>query len=199
MPELYGILLAAGQSLRFGNNKLLQPLPDGSPLISHAIRNMSPAVDKLVVVVPPEHAMLAEVLTSEDVELIINPTAQDGMASSLVRGIAASLAAKYWLIGMADMPWIHPSTISRVALALREGRSLVAPCYQGQRGHPVGFHQRYGSELLKLSGDKGARSLLEQHASEIHLLHVDDPGVLLDVDTPADLTRTSAIAKELSN
>ena len=191
MSELCGILLAAGQSVRFGNNKLLQPLPDGTPLITQAAHNMRPAVDRLVVVVPAEHAALADALESQAVELIVNDAASDGMGSSLACGVAACLKVDGWLIAMADMPWIQPATINQIALALREGRSLVAPRFEDQRGHPVGFHHRLGAELIKLHGDKGARAIVEQHATELHLIDVDDPGVLLDVDTPADLTRAN--------
>ena len=114
----------------------------------------------------------------------MNDAASDGMGSSLACGVAACLKVDGWLIAMADMPWIQPATINQIALALREGRSLVAPRFEDQRGHPVGFHHRLGAELIKLHGDKGARAIVEQHAT-------DDPGVLLDVDTPADLTRAN--------
>jgi molybdenum cofactor cytidylyltransferase len=192
MPELCGILLAAGQSVRFGNNKLLQSLPDGTPLIAQAVRNMRTVLEKVVVVVPPQHAVLSDALESQAVELIVNAKASEGMGSSLACGIAACREVNGWVIGLADMPWIQPATINQVALALREGRSLVAPRYQDQRGHPVGFQHRFGTELVKLHGDKGARTIVEQHATELHLIDVDDPGILLDVDTPADLTRANA-------
>lgn len=192
MPELCGILLAAGQSIRFGNNKLLQHLPAGTPLITQAVRNMCAALEKVVVVVPPQHATLANVLEGETIELAVNTAAHDGMGASLACGVAACLEADGWIIGLADMPWIDPATIHQVAMALREGRSLVAPRYQDQRGHPVGFHHRFGAELVKLRGDKGARAIVQQHATELHLIDVNDPGILLDVDTSADLTRSSA-------
>ena len=192
MPELCGILLAAGQSVRFGNNKLLQSLPDGTPLIAQAVRNMRTVLEKVVVVVPPQHAVLSDALESQAVELIVNAKASEGMGSSLACGIAACREVNGWVIGLADMPWIQPATINQVALALREGRSLVAPRYQDQRGHPVGFQHRFGTELVKLHGDKGARTIVEQHATELHLIDVDDPGILFDVDTPADLTRANA-------
>ena len=187
MPELCGILLAAGQSVRFGNNKLLQSLPDGTPLITRAVRNMRPAVDRLIVVVPPKHTLLAGMVANEDVELIVNPQATDGMGRSLACGVAASLEAAGWIIGLADMPWIQPATIRQIVSALDDGQELVAPRYHDRRGHPVGFHHDFGPELLKLQGDEGARTILEQHASELQLIDVDDPGILLDVDTPADI------------
>jgi len=192
MPELCGILLAGGQSVRFGNNKLLQPLPDGTPLICQAVRNMRAALDKVIIVVPPEHSTLAGLLEKESVELTINHHASEGMGSSLACGVEACLEAQGWIIGLADMPWIQPATISQVAIALREGRALVAPHYQGQRGHPVGFQYRFGADLLELHGDMGARTILQKYATELHSVDVDDPGILLDVDTPTDLARANA-------
>ncbi len=192
MPEICGILLAAGQSLRFGRNKLLQPLADGTPLLTRVVQNMRPAVDRLLVVVPPQHAPLAGILDNNAVELIINPAATDGMGSSLACGVTACLDTDGWIIGLADMPWIPSDLIRQVAMALREGWPVVAPRYQQQRGHPVGFHQRYGAELVKLQGDEGARSLLQQYQSQIHFIDCHEPGILLDVDTPADLRHATA-------
>lgn len=192
MPDICGILLAAGQSLRFGQNKLLQPLPDGTPLLTQTVNNMHPGVDRLIVVVPPQHAPLAEILDTDRVEMIINNAASDGMGSSLACGVAASLEADGWIIGLADMPWIPSSIIKRVASALHEGWPLVAPRYQQQRGHPVGFHHRFAPELLTLQSDQGARSVLQQHQSEIHFIDCQEPGILLDIDTPDDLHHPTA-------
>ncbi len=191
MPEICGILLAAGQSQRFGQNKLLQPLPDGTPLLTRTVQNMRPAVDRLIVVAS-QHAPLDGILDDIEVELIINPAATDGMGSSLACGVTACLDADGWIIGLADMPWIPPAITKQIASALREGWSLVAPRYQQQRGHPVGFHHQYGAELARLQGDQGARSLLQQYQSHIHFIDCHEPGILLDVDTPADLRHVTA-------
>jgi molybdenum cofactor cytidylyltransferase len=70
--------------------------------------------------------------------------------------------------------------------------ALVAPFHAGQRGHPVGFAAGFGTELLSLSGDAGARDLLARHASSLTRLDVNDPGILIDVDTPGDLAEQLA-------
>ncbi|NNF95653.1 MAG: nucleotidyltransferase family protein [Halobacteria archaeon] len=187
-PEIRGILLAAGQSQRFGHsNKLLQPLSSGLPMITQAVRTMLTALDSVVVVVPPEHGALAKTLKDEAVQITINPVADDGMGSSLAWGVTATIEAHGWIIGLADMPWIQPATISRVMTALRHGHPLVAPRYRSLRGHPVGFGREYRDTLLKLRGDVGARTVLKQHKAQLHYLEVNDPGILMDVDRPADL------------
>jgi len=88
---------------------------------------------------------------------------------------------------LADMPFIQDSTLRRAVQALETGALLVAPFHAGQRGHPVGFHSRFRDELLALSGDAGARAILARHAAALTRFDVDDAGVVLDVDTPADL------------
>jgi molybdenum cofactor cytidylyltransferase len=86
------------------------------------------------------------------------------------------------------MPYIKPDTIEAIAHALNEGAAIVAPIYQGKRGHPVGFCAKFRNELEQLTGDEGARAILKRHADQIELLECKDPGVLADIDTPQDLT-----------
>jgi molybdenum cofactor cytidylyltransferase len=183
-----GILLAAGRSQRFGHtDKLLQPLSNGLPLITQSVRTMLTAFETVVVVVPPEHEALAQVLKNEAVHITINPAASVGMGNSLACGVAATTEAHGWIIGLADMPWIQSTTLSKIITALRDGHPLVAPRYQNLRGHPVGFGREYLETLLNLQGDVGARSVLKKNKAQLHYLDVNDPGILLDVDTPADL------------
>ncbi|MNI30313.1 MobA-like NTP transferase domain protein [compost metagenome] len=88
------------------------------------------------------------------------------------------------LIALADMPWLRADTCLQVAAATRRHR-IVAPTWQGRRGHPVAFARDLWPELAALSGDVGARSVLMRHP--VHELALDDPGVLADVDAPGDL------------
>jgi molybdenum cofactor cytidylyltransferase len=91
------------------------------------------------------------------------------------------------IIALADMPFVQVSTFNQVCAALRE-HEIVVPTFQGQRGHPVGFQRQYFSELAELDGDSGGRSILKRHADKVFELPVDDPGVLYDIDTEADLS-----------
>jgi molybdenum cofactor cytidylyltransferase len=87
------------------------------------------------------------------------------------------------------MPFIRPETVGRVVAALADS-ALVAPYYQGRRGHPVGFGRRYFSSLVELAGDVGAQALLVRDAPLLQRLAVDDSGVVRDIDLPADLQRS---------
>jgi molybdenum cofactor cytidylyltransferase len=103
--------------------------------------------------------------------------------------VAAELDADGWVIALGDMPHVRPDTIRAVVEALEQGAPLVVPVFAGQRGHPVGFGRGFRDELVRLTGDAGARVVLMSHASAVHQLEVDDPGVVQDMDTPADAAR----------
>lgn len=109
------------------------------------------------------------------------------MGYSLAAGVAASRDARGWLVALADMPCIRVATLQAVAELIGGGAALAAPSYAGRRGHPVGFAARWRGALLALEGDEGARAILEQSRFLLHVLETDDPGVLQDVDSPADL------------
>jgi molybdenum cofactor cytidylyltransferase len=115
---------------------------------------------------------------------------QAGAQAAVQTGGQAGAPATGWLVALGDMPFIHPASIAAVAQALAAGpQAIAAPVHAGRRGHPVGFGAAHGPALAALQGDEGARALLQRHAHALQLVPVDDPGVLRDVDTPADLGR----------
>ena len=103
------------------------------------------------------------------------------MGDSIACGVEATAQAQGWLVLPADLPLVQASTLLQVAQAL-SGHPVVVPTWQGERGHPVGFAAACRDELLALSGDSGARAVVQRHGA--HLLPVDDAGCVLDVDTP---------------
>jgi molybdenum cofactor cytidylyltransferase len=94
-------------------------------------------------------------------------------------------------VALADMPRIRPETIARVAQVLMAGADIVAPSYQGDRGHPVAFGRKFLQELQLLTGDSGARAIVQRNQAMVKLVDGDDPGVLLDIDRRTDLQRTA--------
>ena len=187
MRHIAGVLLAAGRGRRFGGQKLLAPLADGVPLGVAAATSLHAAVTDVVAVVHPADLELVQRLAATGVRIVECPQAEAGMGVSLAAGVAATADAGGWLIALADMPYIRPDTIRQLAAVLADGAALVAPCYRGERGHPVGFGAEFGPALRALQGDRGARDLLARHADRLQCLEVDDPGVLRDVDSAADL------------
>jgi molybdenum cofactor cytidylyltransferase len=184
---LSGILLAAGRSVRFGADKLLHPLPNGTPMALASLRNLRAVVADVVAVVGPDQVQVAALLEAGGARLRLCPGAERGMGASLACGVAAAANANGWIIALADMPFIRPASISAVARALGDGARMAAPFHAGRRGHPVGFGAELRGELLALDGDEGARSVVARHAQALQRVECDDPGVLHDVDVPADL------------
>ena len=185
-----GILLAAGSGSRFGADKLLHPLADGTPIAVASLRTLKSALPKVIAVIRSGNGGLRTLLENEQVDVYECKDAHLGMARSFVCGIEASPDADGWIIALGDMPFLRPQTINSVAARVTHTGRIVIPAYRGQRGHPVGFGRRYLSELEKLEGDEGARSVIARHPGEVELLESDDDGIVRDVDTQADLNST---------
>jgi molybdenum cofactor cytidylyltransferase len=179
---MQGLLLAAGRSSRFGADKLLHPLADGTPMALAAARNLSLALPSVLVVVNGAATQLMALLQREGLPVTVCPHAETGMGASLAWGVAQSQGADGWLIALADMPWIQPATLQAVAQAVTGPDLIAAPLHQGQRGHPVAFGRAYQQALLDLAGDQGARQVVAAHASNLVLLPCADAGVVRDVD-----------------
>ena len=185
--HIHAILLAAGTGTRFGGDKLLHPLADGVAIGAHAARNLIAAGLSVTAVVKPGDAALAEVLAREGCAVTVCANAAHGMGASLAHGIGEARDADAWIVALADMPRIKPESIAAIANELSAGRELVAPVYQGQRGHPVGIGKRFRAQLLALSGDAGARDIISAHKDEMTLVECNDAGVLADIDRRSDL------------
>ena len=182
------ILLAAGAGTRFGGAKLLHPLDDGVAIAAHAARNLAAAgIQDIVAVLRPGDFPLADTLEQEGCYVTFCADASRGMGHSLAHGVREAREAPGWIVALSDMPRVKPETIVSIRSVLDGGALIVAPTRAGERGHPVAFSRKLRDELLALSGDNGARSVLERHASEIALVECDDPGIVFDVDRRTDL------------
>ncbi len=186
-PEIVGLLLAAGSSRRFGADKLLHRLDDGRPMAVAAAESLMSVCHRVVAVVRPAPGDVGALLTATGCELVVAPDAHLGMGASLAAGVRGTAGAGGWLLALADMPFIRPSSHLAVVTCLRSGASLAATEYQGRRGHPVGFSSPWYEPLAELTGDRGGKTLLERHADQLVLCPVEDPGVLRDIDHPGDL------------
>ena len=176
------ILLAAGAGSRFGGGKLLHPLEDGAAIAAHAARNLiSAGLD----------FPLRELLEQEGCTVTVCTDAALGMGVSLAHGVRMTHDAAGWIVALADMPRIRPETIARVVQVLMAGADIVAPAYQGDRGHPVAFSRKFLQELQLMGGDSGARAIVQRNQAMVKLVDGDDPGVLLDIDRRSDLLRTA--------
>lgn len=182
-----GLLLAAGRSQRFGTPKLLHRLADGTPLAIHSARSLRDAVDRAVAVVRPDDTVLAITLRQHGFEVVCCPDSVPGQGASLAFGVRVTGGSTGWLVALADMPYIEPATARAVADKLRAGALIVAPSFNGRRGHPVGFGRALGPQLGALTGDAGALALIKAHRHLLTLVPCSDAGVLADVDVPNDI------------
>ena len=182
-----GILLAAGQGTRFGSNKLLHPLAEGTPMAVASAHTLHSVLTHCIAVVDDAQGDVARLLAEAGLQVIANAHARDGMGTSIACGVAASPAAAGWVIALADMPDIPAYVIQSVADGLARGADIIAPVWRGQRGHPVGFARRHAASLLALHGDRGARDIIAANRDTLELIDTQDRGVILDIDTPASL------------
>jgi molybdenum cofactor cytidylyltransferase len=187
---IVGLLLAGGASSRFGSDKLSHPLADGTPIALASARHLQAACERVIVILRPGRDALAQQLAAEGCEIVTTAESLHGMGHSLAAGVRAAADAPGWVVALADMPFIHTATHRRIAAALETGASIVAPCHQGKRGHPVGFARHWYGKLSGLQGDEGARSLLQAAPHAITLCEVDDLGIFHDVDRWEDLPKT---------
>jgi molybdenum cofactor cytidylyltransferase len=192
--RIVGILLAAGRGARFGGAKLLAALPaQGSGLAPHtpvgvaACRRLRDAVTEVVAIVRPGDTILEAQLRDAGARVVVCARADEGMGASLACGVAAARDADAWLVALGDMPWIAAATLRAVAAALESGAVIAAPFHGDERGHPVGFGKECRAALAALRGDEGAKSVIAAHRGQLVRVAVADPGILQDIDTPADL------------
>jgi molybdenum cofactor cytidylyltransferase len=200
--SMVAVVLAAGRGARFraaqagdadALHKLVQPL-DGSTVIGRTLTHA--LLSRLGVVVVTTASLLpwvTQTVAERDVVVLPEPDSTVdtvsgvlGMGSSIAAGIAARPHARGWLVLPGDMPRVQPETLRRVAAEL-EHHPVAYAQHRGRRGHPVGFASELYSELVQLSGDEGARRLVARYPA--YGVELDDAGVLLDIDTPADLER----------
>ena len=187
------VLLAAGKSRRYGENKITAAELNGVAIGLLAAKTYQACLPTLAVVKAGD-AQAKKMFEDAGLHVVTAHQAHLGMGNSLAAGVSEACArgATHCLIGLADMPLVKHSTLEVLLAALVADEDvIVRPSYNGVFGNPVGFGKKYFAELMRLSEDQGAKALLVKYASSVIAIDVSDRGVVYDVDTPTDLTQAS--------
>lgn len=187
------VVLAAGLSRRMGQAKLLMPV-GGRAIVRYVVEGvLAGGVDSVWVVTGPDVEPIGTALAGIEVQIAVNPAPEEGQAGSVRAGIAAlppSVDAA--LIALGDQPLLAPSIIPALLAARRTSSKLiVAPRYRDGQGNPVVFKREIFPELLRLTGDQGARPIIQKEPARVEWVELDLP-MPPDVDTPDDYEKIRA-------
>jgi molybdenum cofactor cytidylyltransferase len=193
MSDGVALLLAAGRGRRFGDDKRLAALPDGTPVLMRTLERFTAVFEDVRLVLRPDDDAIAARMRAAFPALhcLVAADSDRGMGHTLAAGVRGLERDGRWVaVGLADMPWIRLDTLRRLAdrMAGTAGdRQVLVPVHEGRRGHPVCFGPAHLDALARLEGDTGARTVVAA-AQPLIEQAVDDAGVLRDVDVPEDLT-----------
>lgn len=204
------IILAAGQSKRMGQPKMLLPWGNGT-VLTHVLSVFREAdVEDILVVTGGAREQVDELVANLRVRTVFNEAFQTGeMLSSIQCGIRAlappplsqsplgtlrgERGAAAVLIGLGDQPQVQTGSVRNVCEAFLETKSnLIVPSYRMRRGHPWLIAHPLWDELLRMTPPQSPRDFLNAHAADIHYVNVDDPNILADLDTPEEYRKWQA-------
>lgn len=189
------VVLAAGMSTRFGENKMLYPI-DGEPMVRRVVKTaLSSSVDEVIVVVGFEAEKVKEALKGLSCKVVENPDyATGGQSSSVkcgVKHIDENTDAVMILPG--DVAFIDAKVIDKVVDEYRSKRAkIVVAAYKGRAGHPILFDRSLIPEILAIDeAGYGLKAVVNKHKAEVLYVEANTPNVLLDIDRKADLRKRS--------
>lgn len=144
-------------------------------------------VDRILVILGSHEKEIKKKVKFVNEEIVFNPEYEKGMGSSLKVGLEAAEGADAVIVALADQPMLRVGTIDRLINAyLRSRAPVVAPVYDGIRGNPVLFDRTLFPQIMRIHGDVGAKTVIEKNKGSLLEVPVEDEGVVVDIDTPAD-------------
>ena len=190
------LVLAAGQSSRFGADKRKAQLAGGVSVLATTIKLYDQHFNNLALVLKADDRHLEPTWPART-KVLYSDHAKDGMGHSLADGIRSiqqqPVPWDWVFIALGDMPFISPATLitlkqqAHILFDRMRSGGILVPVYHQLQGHPVGFSSHFYSQLAQLSGDQGAQALIWQHAQQVQRLSLLDPGLIQDIDYPSDL------------
>ncbi len=187
MPNrVAGCILAAGFSKRMGRPKPLLPI-EGDTFLVKVVKTLEEAnIEEILVVI--SSVVIKEAHGDLDVKWIFNPEPEKGPLYSFQLCIKQLECVQGAFLVPVDHPLVKRGTYQGLLEYVGENKILV-PTYRGKRGHPPFFPKRFFNDILNAPLDQGARYILHSHPEDILEVEVDDPGILLNINTPEDLKK----------
>jgi molybdenum cofactor cytidylyltransferase len=185
------VILAAGKSTRMGHPKMLLPWGNDQSILGRIIYVFTSAgIEPVIIVTGADRKAIEESLAEMHVELVYNPDFDEGeMISSVKVGLLASekFGASAAMVCPGDLPLLKSATVNAVIEAWKSGgKPIVAPSYQGRRGHPLLISNDLWADILSLTSSETLREFLTGNSDLVSYAVVDDPGVIHDMDTSED-------------
>ena len=191
------IVLAAGRSTRMGRNKLVLPL-DGKPVLQRVLDALKGSkVDETVVVLGGGAEEVRRMIDLRGAKVVVNRHYAEGMSTSIKAGLASvSRSADAVIIVLGDQPLLSAALVdSLIHGFLAEGAPVVVPVHLRKRGNPVLFARSIFPEVMKISGDRGAKSVMVAHGDDVREVRAIGAGAAIDVDTPSDYKRAELLLR----
>jgi len=183
------IVLAAGESKRMGQPKMLLPWGKDTVLGQVISTFQEACIEDIVVVTGGAHEQVERIVNQYGARSVFNRHFASGeMLSSLQLGINAQTPqTQATLIGLGDQPQVQTGTVQLICETFRQRKSwLVVPSFQRRRGHPWLVEKSLWQEILEIKFPQSPRDFLNEHSREIDYVEVDTPTILADLDTPED-------------
>ena len=193
MQDNWAIILAAGSSTRMGSQKLLLPY-NNSTMIENVIDNvLGSRIHKVMVVLGSDSDEITRTIGQRPVEICINHQPEKGMLSSVMCGFKAiPEEANVALVYLGDQPNIPPAITNMILEAYNEDLyGIVIPVHNHRRGHPLLVDLKYRRDIYKLDLEKGLRSLMHLFPEDVLEVEVNEPGILVDIDTRQDYSNAT--------
>lgn len=187
MSELCGLVVGAGLSTRMGG--FPKPLlhADGDRFVERILDALDAGgVTDSVVVLGYEHEEVRARADLGNARFVVNEQFEEGMLSSVRTGVRACRGAEGLLLWPVDYPFASAAVAERLRSAYDGEADVLQPTVDGERGHPVLFAASVFDALLSAPEDEGARAVVYDEETDVREVPVDDEGILVDVDTPAE-------------
>jgi molybdenum cofactor cytidylyltransferase len=199
--KIGAVILAAGESKRMGFPKQLIEICGEKIIRIVVMKVLNVGFGDIVVVLGHMARDIARYIDDMiGIKIIVNPRYREGMSTSLIEGIKnLRQDIEAFMVILGDQPFVSKETMEKIIetyYGMERKPLMVVPTYRRLRGNPVLISSRIAKEIMSLRGDIGARALMERYKAYISYIEIQDPGVVLDIDTKEDLEKALKTFKE---